>query len=836
MGSRLSLAAYRNFCRYRGRRPLHDSYAAFQPFNEAFRALFAFLPQLRRNLRPGDKILSLWDRSGWTAAFLAGYFPEQAVTVTWEGDKDVLGYAGFAHWFAPEIKVEFLDFDQPWPFAAGEFRLVVGLDMLHRFPQALTLEEACRVTSADGYILFPHVHLANAEPAEYFSRGGRLVHGRHYQEVLAGVRISAIYAEPQLFQNPQEAQPDPETSDYNGLIAIFPEPPRPEAWMPLEEDDWERYFLLVNPLYGWNAERAWLDVEAISGQAGKLLSRHPIYRERLRDVRLETPQAEILYWAQRLLSASEIGQRLELTSSQLQGHLRSLAAAELVQLVPTSRKLTACQHLLSHQREIETAAQQTLGHLWQRAVTEHGDKTFLISSEEGSEFTFQDCHGLVSEVAASLESLPAGSRVAMWGPLHVEQILFFWGAVLMGLVVVPLNARLAPLEVERILDEVGAELVLVDLPGYRSLSGDWRARAIVVDGDEEADPARMFSQWLTPDPVPFRNLCPEDGAVVLYTSGTTARAKGVRLNHGCLYRSARRLADQYEWCGSDRYFSLAELDSMSGLRNAALCCAEVGAACILPGPSQKATLPEILELFARSRATLTVGSPAFYEQCLQLQGALRYEFASARLLLATGAPLDPHTQAEFFRQTGKPIYNYYGLTETSGLCVAQALGESGGGDVGRSVDCLLQVREGLLWVYTDNLFQGYWGQQDRPHGWYCTGDQASLHEDGKVELTGRRDDFLKNARGEMVSFLEVEQCLRGLDWLLDVAVYAENGRLAVAYVPAHSGSLPEQISAVKLRLLEQLGESRVPSFVRQVAEIPRNSAGKVQRHLCAVSS
>ena len=834
LGGRLreSLAAYRNFCRYRQRRPLHDSYAAFQPFNEAFRTLHAFLAQFRRSLRPGDKILSLWDRSGWVAAFLAGFFSQQRVTVTWEGDRDVLGYAGFAHWFADQLQVEFLDFQRSWPFADGEFRLVVGLDMLHRFPQAATLKEACRVTASDGFVLFPHVHLANAEPADYFVRGGRLLHGRHYQEALAQVRHSAVYSEPQLFKHPESAEPSPDTADYNGVVAIFGEPPQPSRWNPLTEADWSGYFLLVNPLYRWDARRAWLDPEALSGQAEKLLSRHPVYRERLQDHALSPVQAQILYWAERAQSAAEIGTRLGLSLSDVREQLTCLLDMELIQLAPTSRKLFACQHFLSHQKEAEPDTCQTLGHLWRRALSEHSEKPFLISAEEGSEFTYQDCHQLVGQVAASLAGLAAGRRVAIWGPLHAEQLLFFWGAVLMGLVVVPLNSRLAPIEAQRILGEVEADLVLVDAARYALLGEDWRSRTVVVDGEEEPEQARLFSQWLSSETVEFRDVDSQDGAVILYTSGTTARPKGVRLNHGCLYRSARRLADQYEWTDRDRYLSLGDLDSMSGLRNAALCCPEVGAVCIIPGELQKATVDEILETFRRSRATITVAAPAFYDQCLRCRPPLRSALASARILLATGARLEPRTQSDFAQQAGKPLYNYYGLTETSGFCIGQALGEAGAIGIGRPVDCLVEVRDGLLWVYTDNLFQGYWGQADQSQGWWCTGDQALIHGDGTVELVGRRDDFLKNSRAEMVSFLEIEQCLRGLDWVLDVAAYAEEERLAVAVVAASQKSSAERVAEVKVRLLEELGESRVPTFVRQVEAIPRNAAGKVQRHLC----
>ena len=93
---------YKQFLRQKSRYPSLDIYACFQPFNEAFRALYPFVAYLKEFLKEGDKILNLWDRSGWTAHMLAGWFPEQHIITVWEGDKDILGYRGFDYWMSAE--------------------------------------------------------------------------------------------------------------------------------------------------------------------------------------------------------------------------------------------------------------------------------------------------------------------------------------------------------------------------------------------------------------------------------------------------------------------------------------------------------------------------------------------------------------------------------------------------------------------------------------------------------------------------------------------------------------------------------------------------------------
>ncbi|HEY9036956.1 MAG TPA: hypothetical protein VIM96_09625 [Pseudomonadales bacterium] len=112
--------AYQHLIDEKQRRGHFDLYAAFQPFNESTRALYPLLPLLRDVLRPGDVILDTWCRTGYSAAFLAGLFPEQQVIALWEGNSNVLGYRGFHHWL-PEhqrpdnLSIVFTHADQPLP-------------------------------------------------------------------------------------------------------------------------------------------------------------------------------------------------------------------------------------------------------------------------------------------------------------------------------------------------------------------------------------------------------------------------------------------------------------------------------------------------------------------------------------------------------------------------------------------------------------------------------------------------------------------------------------------------------------------------------------------------
>jgi hypothetical protein len=80
--------------------PSIDLYAVFQPLTKL--RLFPFISYIKEKVRPGDIMLNLWDRSGWTASMLSGWFPDQQIITVWEGDKDILGYKGFEYWMSSE--------------------------------------------------------------------------------------------------------------------------------------------------------------------------------------------------------------------------------------------------------------------------------------------------------------------------------------------------------------------------------------------------------------------------------------------------------------------------------------------------------------------------------------------------------------------------------------------------------------------------------------------------------------------------------------------------------------------------------------------------------------
>lgn len=362
-----------------------------------------------------------------------------------------------------------------WPWSDGYFAAVFAPDVLHRFAPAPLLEEARRVTRQGGLILFPHTHLSNSEPEPFFERGGRHRHGREYAP------WCAVYSEKELFHHSlgclEKVEPNPDTDDYNAVVALS-DGPAVAAWPGLQMQS----RLLLNPLFRIDAQRLRLEVShtCLGGTAADLLSRHPVYAQRLQDVEVDEVDLTLLYWAARQYSLEEIAVRLNLGAPELQRRAARLCQREVLLPARLSPKHARLQHFLSHQ--VYQLEEATLPALWRRAVDLFGSGTYLECLQDGGRFTYAECQTVVARIAAALQrdGLQPGQRVALCCPLHVESALFFWAAVSLGLIVVPLDSRLP-------LASVAPTLVVSSEP----LEGPWIN--VRLDQSEQCHP---FSDWL----------------------------------------------------------------------------------------------------------------------------------------------------------------------------------------------------------------------------------------------------------------------------------------------------------------------------------------------------
>ncbi|HEX4849410.1 MAG TPA: hypothetical protein VFV08_01325, partial [Puia sp.] len=347
---------YQQFLRRKGRHPLPDLYACFQPFNEAFKALFPFINYVRERLNPGDTVLNLWDRSGWMASMLAGWFPEQKIITVWEGDKDILGYKGFDYWMSAERRknhtVVFTDFFRPFPFENGTASAIIGMDLIHQFNQPELLAELHRIAKPSAPIVFPHVHLTNNVPEPFFERGMRQIHGNDYAFLFSQLeketgRRGYVLSEPSTFrwndlgtERKKQLISEPGHNDYNACISWLPT--NDEVWLERwrgYEQDWDDMYLLQNPLLCIDeiTQTISFNVTLYGALIDELMERHQVYLKRITPTigkRINGDLKEVLYWARFGYRLKEIMEKMEISKSEMLTILESAFTLDLAQAVP----------------------------------------------------------------------------------------------------------------------------------------------------------------------------------------------------------------------------------------------------------------------------------------------------------------------------------------------------------------------------------------------------------------------------------------------------------------------------------------------------------------------
>jgi acyl-coenzyme A synthetase/AMP-(fatty) acid ligase/SAM-dependent methyltransferase len=853
----------------KSRRPSRDRYAAFQPFNEATRAFLPLAPLLREELAPGDRILDLWCRTGWTGELLAALFPEQHVLSIWEGASDVLGYRGFGFWLgeqqrAPNLDVIFAPVGEPLPFRDASIALIHGCDTLHRYDHEVLVPEVLRV--CDGAVIFPHVHLDNAEPSPYFDRGTPLLHGSDYVRRLERAlgdspRGVCVLSERDLAAAADglRLENDANTRHYNALIAIVPTPLlgrrlRPEPPVAVDAPELRP---IANPLVATDLHcgRTSFAADPDDDLTSILLQRHPVQRQLLEDAvayTLDDCEAEVLYAASQCQTLGQAAAAAERPLAEVAEAANRLARLGVIELRAVSEAMARLQHYYSHQVYVAPAAEQTVAQLFESACRRHASRPLIVSDEDGSRFRYQDVAVVVNALADRLQraGVEPGDRVALCAAASPEALFSFWACALVGAVFVPVDFSRPAEPLRSMVAALQPRVLLVDRA--RASAARWPDAAEIVVLDDESDAPvpglPLLSAWIAAGaeaPAPARPVVTaDDPAAILHTSGTTGRPKQVLLSHGALFRSGEVLARSYAWSEDDLLLVPGELHGITGLRNPGVAALHAGAAVSTAGESERSQPIALAELVERNRVTVLCSVPAVLRTLARHSDRLRPRaLESLRQVFSTGCRLDAETSRRFGESFGLAPIDYYGATETTGISIAVLPDASGsrGGDIGRPLDCIARIigddgrvlpaqERGELRIFSNRLMQGYAGEPEGRSevirgGWYHTGDLAIRDDSGRIRLAGRRGDFLKTVSGDRVDRSEIEAALATAPGVAEVAVRRRDGahgdEEAIAFVVPADPNQPED--ALRDRLLrhavERLGPQRAPRRIELVASL-----------------
>jgi malonyl-CoA/methylmalonyl-CoA synthetase len=425
------------------------------------------------------------------------------------------------------------------------------------------------------------------------------------------------------------------------------------------------------------------------------------------------------------------------------------------------------------------------------------------------------------------------ARVAFLVPPSFAHVVVSRGIWRAGGVAVPLATSHPPAELEYVVRDAGASIVV----------GSGR-HADALEAIADATGARFIR---TPDliatdadPVPAIAPSPDRRAMILYTSGTTGKPKGVVTRHGNMAAQIASLVEAWEWTPNDCALLALPLHHVHGIINILGCALASGGSCeILP---QFETEPAWARL-ASGDVTVFSAVPTIYHRMIQSwEGAspavrrVRSEGCrGVRLMMSGSAALPVQTLERWREITGHTLLERYGMTEI-GMALSNPLhGDRRPGFVGAplpGVDVRLVDQE--IEVRGPGVFGEYWRRpaetRDAFHdGWFRTGDVA-LVEDGAYRILGRNSVDIIKTGGFKVSALEIEEVVRAHPSVADCAVvgvpdaeWGERVSIAVELRPDTRLSLEDLQAWTKPRLAPY----KIPKALRCVASLPRNAMGKV---------
>jgi len=437
------------------------------------------------------------------------------------------------------------------------------------------------------------------------------------------------------------------------------------------------------------------------------------------------------------------------------------------------------------------------------------------------------------------------ARVAFMVPPSLEYTAVQWGIWQAGGVAVPLCPSHPLPEIEHIIRDTKAEMVLSH-PDFqsplRSLGHSPKVRFLLTSEATKA----------TKCPVP--EVTSDRRAMILYTSGTTSKPKGVVTTHGNILAQITSLTDAWEWTADDRVLHVLPLHHTHGIVNVLLCALWAGAACeMLPCFDGEA----VWSRFVHSDLTLFMAVPTIYVKLIAVwekatreeQQVLSKACAKMRLMVSGSAALPTAVFKRWQVISGHTLLERYGMTEI-GMALSNPLhGERRPGFVGtplpgvevRLVDESARAIEdegksGEIQVRGPNVFLEYMGKPEATakafrKDWFSTDDEGVM-EKGYYRILGRRSVDIIKSGGDKVSAIEIEEVLRTHPTIQECAVvgvkdqeWGERVCAAVILRPDRSLSLGSLRNWAK----ERLAKPKVPAQLLLLDELPRNVMGKINK-------
>lgn len=485
------------------------------------------------------------------------------------------------------------------------------------------------------------------------------------------------------------------------------------------------------------------------------------------------------------------------------------------------------------------------------------DNSISISGIDRPGLSYAELRDLVTRTAKSLNGLGIGrnDRVAIVLPNGPEMATAFV-AIASCATTAPLNPAYTQEEYDFYLSDLNARALLVlkgsDSPAVRAAEAH---NIQLLELETQADlPAGTFSisaasngQHLQSDR--FGMASPDDIALVLHTSGTTSRPKIVPLSHRNVCASAVNIQNTLQLVADDVCLNIMPLFHIHGLMAAILATLGKGASvCCSPGFDAL----RFYSWLEQANPTWYTAVPTMHQTILARAKRNEEIIRGARLrfIRSSSSSLPPQVLHELEQTFGVPVVEAYAMTEAShqmtcnqlppGVRKPGTVGCAAGPEVAimseSDADLLSQGQTGEIVIRGENITSGYENNptanaENFVNGWFRTGDQGVMDEDGYVTITGRLKEII-NRGGEKISPREVDDVLMDHPAVQQVVTFAmphkSLGEEVAAAVVLKEGESTDE-AAIRAFASERLATFKVPRKILVLDEIPKGATGKLQR-------
>jgi len=471
-----------------------------------------------------------------------------------------------------------------------------------------------------------------------------------------------------------------------------------------------------------------------------------------------------------------------------------------------------------------------------RRAAETPDRiSHVFADEGGAVLTWGELRRSAQAIARRLSGLGTGKgeSVAICQTNGGGAVLALFGVLYGGFRATPLNLAAGPAAMGYALAHSGARHAFVgsdQMEMFREASASGGSDAVAI-------PYGSLIDWPRGREGDLVSVDPGDDALLMYTSGTTGRPKGVVHSQSSLLAGGWTTALAHELSPEDRALCILPVFHINGL-------------CVtLMGPLVSGGIAIVAERFSLSRfwdhcgryeATWFSAVPTVLSHLLHGDETPTLEVVGRlRFARSASAPLPVEVHAAFEKRFGIPIVETMGLTETAAQILSNPLppGERRIGSPGRAVGNEARIIDGEIAVRGPNVMRGYLRDPEETaaaftaDGWLLTGDLGRMDADGYVFVTGRRKELIIKG-GENIAPREVDEALHACEHVVEAAAFARPsdvyGQTVEAAVTLADGAPVSEADLIAL-CQARLGPFKTPDRIHVLDELPKGPSGKIQR-------